>query len=84
MDGDEVQLVDLDGVLAVDARVAGPEDDLAGSRIEQPSMVVVRLIRQCGGDLLNVDAVQIEHTVSSRTPVQRFGPVTPSPRATWR
>src|SRR3954467_12901796 len=58
IDEDEVQLVDLDGVLTVDAGVAGPEDDFARAWIQKPSMVKVLLIRQCGGDLLNVDAVQ--------------------------
>ena len=53
-----------DGVLTVDARVAGPEDHLARARIDQPSMLVVSLVRQRGGDLLNVDCVQLEHPVS--------------------
>jgi len=54
VDHDEVQLVDLDRVLAVDAGVAGPEQDFAGERIEQPS-IVVSLVPQRGGDLLDVD-----------------------------
>ncbi|WP_295696897.1 hypothetical protein [Lapillicoccus sp.] len=60
-DGNEVQLVDLDGVLAIDACVARPERDLARARVEQPSVLVVRLIRESGGDLVNVDPAQVQH-----------------------
>ena len=61
VDGNEVQLVDLDGVLPIDAGVAGPERHLARSRVDQPSVLVVGLIRERGGDLLNVDPAQVEH-----------------------
>ena len=40
-------------------------------------MVVVGLVRHRGGDLPNVDTVQVEHPVSVE-PSQRSGPVTPS------
>lgn len=63
IDDDEVQFVDLDGVLSIDAGVAGSERDLAGSGIDQPLMVEVVLISQRGGDLLKVDAVQSKHPV---------------------
>lgn len=66
IDDDEVQLVDLDGILPVDARISGLEDDRTRSRIEHPSVVVVGLVRRRGGDLLNVDAVQVEHAVSPK------------------
>ena len=61
VDDHEVQLIDLDGILPVDARVAGPERHLARARVDQPSVLVVSLIRQRSGDLLNVDSAQVEH-----------------------
>ena len=61
---DQVRLVEVDRVLTIDARVAGPEDHLARPRVDQPSMLVVGLVRQRGSDLLNIDRVQVEHPVS--------------------
>jgi hypothetical protein len=61
IDDDEIELVDLDGVLPVDARVAGPERHLARLRVDQPSVLVVSLIRWRGCDLVNVDSAQVEH-----------------------
>jgi hypothetical protein len=46
---------------SIDAQVAGPEGKFARVRVDQPSTFVVGLICQCGGDLLNVDGVQIQH-----------------------
>ena len=51
----------VDGVLPVDARVAGPERHLARSWVDEPSVLVIGLIRKRGGDLLNVDSGQVEH-----------------------
>lgn len=48
------------GLSPVDARVAGPERHLAGARVDQPSVLVVGLIRQRGSDLLNHDLFQVE------------------------
>ena len=45
VDENEIQLVDLDGVLPVDARVAGPERHPARLRVDQPSVLVVSLTR---------------------------------------
>ena len=59
-DGDQVQLVELDGVLTVDAGVAGPRRNWTRSRVEQPSVLVVGLIRQGGGDLLDVDGTSAQ------------------------
>ena len=64
VDRDQVQLVEFDRVLTIDARVAGSESNLARSRVDQPSMFIVGLIRQRGGDLLNVNSFQAEHPVS--------------------
>lgn len=56
-----IQLLDLDGVLTVDAGVAGPERQLARAGVDQPPVLIVGLIRERAGDLLNVDSTQIEH-----------------------
>lgn len=69
IDSDEVQLVELDGVLAVNAGVTGPEHHLAGARIDQPTMLVVSLVGQRGGDVLDVDGVQIQHVISVGLPL---------------
>jgi hypothetical protein len=61
IDDEKVQLVDLDRVHPVDACVAGPERQLARAWVDQPSVLVVSLIRQCGCDLLNVDSAKFEH-----------------------
>jgi hypothetical protein len=61
VDEEEVELVDLDWVLPVDACVAGPEHYLARARVNQPPMFEVSLIRQRAGDLLNVDSAQVKH-----------------------
>lgn len=63
VDEDQVKLVEIDRVLPVDARVAGPEDHPATSRVDQPSMLVVGLICQGGGYLVNADTVQVQHPV---------------------
>ena len=65
VDQDQVQLVELDRVLAINTRVAGPEGHLPGSWVDQP-MLVVGLIGQRGGYLLNIDGVQLKHLVSVR------------------
>lgn len=44
IDGEFVQLVEIDGCLAVDAGVGGPEQDFAGVRVDQPSVFVVGLV----------------------------------------
>lgn len=47
-----------------DSAVTGPEHHLTGVRIEQPEMVVVRLIRECGGDAVDVHIPEVEHCIS--------------------
>ena len=61
IDDREIQLVDLDWVLSIDACIAGPERDVSCPRIDQPSVLVVGLIRQGRGDLPNVDLGQDKH-----------------------
>lgn len=63
VDEDEIELVDLDGVLPIDARVAGPEGHLTSSRVDQPSVLEVGLISQGCCDLINIDSAKIEHSL---------------------
>jgi hypothetical protein len=66
VDEDEIELVDLDGVLPVDARVAGPEGQLTRSRVDQPPVLKVSLISQSRCDLINIDSAEIEHPLRVR------------------
>jgi hypothetical protein len=61
LDTDQVQLVEVNPGLAVDAGVGGPEHDLSGLWADQPPMLVVGLIRQRGSDLLKAKAAQVKH-----------------------
>jgi hypothetical protein len=45
LDENKIQLINLDGFSPVDARVAGPGGHLARSRVEQPSVLVISLVR---------------------------------------
>ena len=64
-DGQQVQVVEVDRGVAVDAAVGGPEHDLAGLRIDEPPVLIAGLVRQCSGDLLQVKLAQVQHLVSS-------------------
>jgi hypothetical protein len=46
IDGDEIQLVELDRIFPVDGCVAGPERDLARSRVNQPTVLVASGVRE--------------------------------------
>lgn len=61
IDDDQVQLVEVDWRLPVDAGVGRPERDLAGVRVDQPVVFVVGLAGQRVGDLLQIDAAQVKH-----------------------
>ena len=63
-DREQVQLIEVDRVLAVDAGVRGPEGDLTGPGIDEPPVSVIGLIRKCSRDLVHVERVQIEHARS--------------------
>src|SRR6266851_8507460 len=58
-----VQVVEVDGGLTADAALGGPEHDLAGLRVDEPPVLVIGLVRQCGGDLLQVKLTQVKHLV---------------------
>jgi hypothetical protein len=60
-DDDQVQLVEVDRRLAVDAGVDCPECDLAGVRVDQPVVFVVGLVGQRVRDLLQIDVAQVQH-----------------------
>jgi hypothetical protein len=69
IDANEIQLVDLDGVLPVDARVAVKYASLP---VRGRSGIGVRsqsdpLTSERDRDLLNVEPVQVEHPFSVRT-----------------
>jgi hypothetical protein len=61
IDTDQVQLVEVDRCLAVDAGVGCPERDLSGLRVDQPPVFVVGLVGQRVADLLQVEAAQVQH-----------------------
>lgn len=61
IDWDEIHLVQVDGVLPVDAGVGSPERDPTSPWVNQPPVVVVGLIRQRGGDLVHVKAAELQH-----------------------
>jgi hypothetical protein len=61
-DHGEIQLVEVDGVRAVDATLAGPQDDLSGVRVDQmPVLVVEVLVRQRERDLVEVEPLDLQH-----------------------
>lgn len=66
VDEDQIELLDLDGVLPINARIAGPEDDLTRSRVDQPSVLKVSLIGESRCDLINIDSEKIEHPLRVR------------------
>jgi len=61
IDADQVQLVEVDRRLPVDAGVGRPERDLPGLRVDQPPVFVVGLVGQRVGDLLQIEAAQVKH-----------------------
>ncbi len=63
IDRNVVQLIDLNGVLPIDARVAGPERHVTRALVDEPSVVIIGLIRERGINLLNIDQGQVEHLV---------------------
>lgn len=52
VDADQIQVIEVDGCLAVDTGVGSPEHDLPGLGIDQPAMLVVGLVGKSGSDLL--------------------------------
>ena len=52
-----------------DPGVGCPEHDFSGLWVDQPSVLVVGLVRQRSGDLLQVKAAQIKHR-TTLTPAQ--------------
>jgi hypothetical protein len=60
-DDDQVQFIEADRCLPVDAGVSRPEHDLAGVRVDQPVVFVIGLAGQGAGDLLQIEAAQVKH-----------------------
>jgi antitoxin YefM len=63
VDADQVQFLEVDRCLPVDAGVGCPGRDLSGVRVDQPLALVVGLVGQRAGDLLQIDAAQLKHHV---------------------
>jgi hypothetical protein len=61
IDADQVQLLEVDRRLAVDAGVGRPERDLSGLWVDQPPVFVAALVGQRVGDLLQIEAAQVRH-----------------------
>ena len=60
MDANQVQIVEVNRCLAVDAGVGVPERNLSGLRVDQPPVFVVGLVGQRAADLLQVEAAQVQ------------------------
>lgn len=58
---DQVQLIQIDRRLPVDATVSRPQRNLSGVRVNQPTVLVVVLIGQRAGDLRQIDPAQVKH-----------------------
>jgi hypothetical protein len=61
VDADQIQLIEVDRRLAVDAGVGRPERDLSGLRVDHPPMLVAVLVGQRDADLLQVQAGEVKH-----------------------
>jgi hypothetical protein len=55
MDRDQVQVVEINGRVTIDATVRRPQHDRTRLRVDQPTLLVVGLVRECGGDFLEVE-----------------------------
>ena len=64
IDNHQVQVINVDGCLAVDTGVGSPKHDLTGLRIDQPAMLVVGLVGKSDSDLLQVQAAQLKHRIT--------------------
>ena len=61
VDADQLQFLEVDRCLPVDAGVGCPERDLSGLRVDQPLAFVVGPVGQRSGDFLQIDAAQVKH-----------------------
>lgn len=61
IDGNQIQLLEVDRVLPIDACVNRSEHDMPGPWVDQPSVLVVGLIRQRRRNLVHVELVQVQH-----------------------
>jgi hypothetical protein len=71
----QVQLVEVDRRLPVDAGIGAPERDLSGPRVDQPPVFAAGLAGHRAGDLLQVKDAQVKHHAriipSSPTPAPK-------------
>jgi hypothetical protein len=87
LDDDQVQFIEVDGCLPVDASVSRPEHDLSRVRVDQPVVFVIGLVGQCASDLLQIEAAQVKRQAridlprylrsSTRTPGSRHAAALP-------
>ena len=68
LDEDQVQFIEADWCLPVDAGVSRPERDLSRVRIDQPVAFVIGLAGQPAGDLLQIEAAQAKHQARINLP----------------
>jgi hypothetical protein len=61
IDDDQVQLIEVDRRLSVDAGVGRPEGDLSRVRVDQLVVFVAGLVGQRVRDLLQIEAAQVKH-----------------------
>jgi len=57
-----VQAIKIDRMLAVDTAVGRPEHNLAGLRVDQPTVLVVMLVFKRRSDLSQIDSSQVERS----------------------
>ena len=61
LDEEQVQFIEVDRCLPVDAGVSRPERDLPRVRVDQPVVFVIGLVGQRVSDLLQIEAAQVKH-----------------------
>ena len=70
LDDNQVQFIEVNGCLPVDAGVSRPEHDLSRVRVDQPAVFVIGLVGQCASDLLPIEAARVKH--QARISVPRY------------
>ena len=61
LDDDQVQFLEVNWCLPVDAGVSRPERDLSRVRVDQPVVFVIGPVGQRAGDLLQIETAQVKH-----------------------
>ena len=61
VDADQVDIVQINGMLAINPAVLGPQRDLPAVRIDQPAMLEIPLVTQRRRKFVQVHRAQIDH-----------------------